>query len=416
MGISDKIQHENLEYICLEDFLYVLDYSLSGSGDNAFNVLFKFLDKGLPLRFTESGYVFDEQLAFKGDIKCALIRSDKLFDTIEPASKFYKDQIVTTQDGIDVSIGKLLVKRSDLEKVYLEYGEAQYPWPLILKPQSINDWGWVPVDAKLECNTPNEVRLTAPLDKPDKEMQEMRIVADGAPTLSLRNFIEHLLVEATGTRSPLSAFYSLVEEYGLVVYDKVIEGQTVSPSELLVSFRQREQQADKSFDEDGFQFWETLTKESKYSILRDDLEKAYKQAGKSQFPWLNIYDTLVWLNVEDQAKVVSVTDDSSRNNNKTPTKTGSKRVTKLNYWLREKWEEWDKPNARDFAAKLKPFAGALGSPVKKYHGWLPKPNTILEWQSGWGSISGSWTLATFSNKVDDFKRDDRKAGEKNSCQ
>lgn len=89
------------------------------------------------------------------------------------------------------------------------------------------------------------------------------------------------------------------------------------------------------------------------------------------------------------------------------TNTNTKRTTKLNAWLREKWDEWDKPNAKDFAAKLKPFQGAHGSPVKKYYGWLPAPNIILEWQPGWGSTSNSWTLRTFANKVDSFKRDDK---------
>ncbi|MGZ5054439.1 MAG: hypothetical protein ACXWAT_05780, partial [Methylobacter sp.] len=90
-----------------------------------------------------------------------------------------------------------------------------------------------------------------------------------------------------------------------------------------------------------------------------------------------------------------------------------KRTTKLNKWLREKWDEWGKPNARDFAAKLRPLEGTMGCPVKRYYGWLPKPAVVVEWQKGWGATS--WGCRAFENKVDDFKRDDKKIVE-NDCQ
>lgn len=153
MGIISKVQQEALEYIRLEHFLYVLNSSISGSGFNEFYLLPELLDKGLRLSYTESGYVFDEQMAFKGDVKYALKRLErKLFDTDEPKSKLYKDEVVKTQDGLEISLGNLLVKRSDVEKIYSEYGESQYPWALVLWPQSSDDWSWFPVDEKSECN------------------------------------------------------------------------------------------------------------------------------------------------------------------------------------------------------------------------------------------------------------------------
>jgi len=301
MGITEKIrlreQERRLDAIDLEHILFVLDCSIADSGANAIDILIKLIGNGLHLSYPQLGYNFSDlnDVQLTSEVLIALTKIKNGCSTIS-------NETVQTQGRFNRPIGQLSIKRSELKKIYSEYGEAQYPWPLIPKPQSINDWRWFPIDAKSEGNV-LDVKLKSPLDKLDKEMQDARIIADGAPTLSLRNFIEHLLVEATGTSPPLSTFYSLVEEYGLVVYDKVMEGQAVSPSELLVSLRQREQQADKSFDEDGFQFWETLTKESKYSVFRDDVAMAYEVAGKSRFPWLNLYNKSVWLNVNEYAKI-----------------------------------------------------------------------------------------------------------------
>ena len=113
-----------------------------------------------------------------------------------------------------------------------------------------------------------------PLDESDKKIQDERIFASGPPTVSLQYFIDSLLAKTVGTNDTLPIFYNLVEVYGLVVYDKVIEGKVVLSNDLLDALRRRERQADKSFDDDSFQFWETLAKESKYSVLRDDVAMA----------------------------------------------------------------------------------------------------------------------------------------------
>jgi hypothetical protein len=382
-----------------------------------------------------------------------------------------------------------------------------------------------------------KLKPKAPLDKLYKEIEDARIIANGAPTLSLQNFIDRLLVEAVGESKPLPSFYDLVEVYGLVVYDKVIDGQVVSSGELLGTLRQREQQADRLFDDDGFRFWETLVEERKYSVFRDDVAMAYYRAGKSLFPWFSWNGVLVWLNVgeptlgnmkseakqegepsieniediiakpiaellallrskqERKRTLVAVADsvdeamqllhelygledfkkkleielcrvksasyqfeesrkaDISRISVKiteidkwldnyqatgklediepqhreieTPknisetleigegdaqdeSKQTTNRKTMLNSWLREKWNEWGKPNARDFAAKLKPVQNALGSPVKKYHGW--RPDVVVEWQPNWGSTS--WGIRAFQNKVSDFRKEDKEEAEK----
>ncbi|MGZ5573926.1 MAG: hypothetical protein ACXWEO_02770 [Methylobacter sp.] len=153
----------------------------------------------------------------------------------------------------------------------------------------------------------------APLNKLDKELQDARIIENGAPTISLWSFIGRLLVEATGDSLTLPTFYRLVEEGGLVIYDCVlskkheyiqhkaynIKPEIVSQDELLGALRQREQLADKLFDHDSFQFWETLVKESRYSLCRDNVAMAYRRVGKLQFPWFSLDDTLVWLNTEE---------------------------------------------------------------------------------------------------------------------
>ena len=134
--------------------MYILSRSIDGSGFNEFYLLPELLDKGLRLSYTESGYVFDEQMAFKGDVKFALKRLEKkLFDTNEPEGKLYKNEVVKTQDGLEISLGDLLVKRSDVEKVYSECKETKYPWSLVLWPQSSDDWAWLTVDTKLEPNS-----------------------------------------------------------------------------------------------------------------------------------------------------------------------------------------------------------------------------------------------------------------------
>jgi hypothetical protein len=91
-------------------------------------------------------------------------------------------------------------------------------------------------------------------------------------------------------------------------------------------------------------------------------------------------------------------------------KQTTNRKTKLNSWLRERWDGWDKPNARDFAAKLKPLADSMGSPVKKYHGW--NHEVVAEWKPNWGSTVGSWGNRAFANKVSDFRKEDKETAEK----
>jgi hypothetical protein len=137
--------------------------------------------------------------------------------------------------------------------------------------------------------------IKPPLSRKAKVAQDARVLKNGAATISLRDFVDSLLVRAIGDDDTLPSFYSLVEDNGLVIYDKVRDGEIVQADELLTALRQRERQAIDSFEEDNFYFWATLNKESRYSVYRDDVANAYQHAGESYFPWFDCDGKLVRL-------------------------------------------------------------------------------------------------------------------------
>jgi hypothetical protein len=165
-----------------------------------------------------------------------------------------------------------------------------------------------------------------PLDRADKELLDNRTFEHGAPTMSLRDFIGRLLVDAVGAEQSLRAFYKLVNEHGLVIHDKVIEGKPVSLSDLLASLQKREQQVDGALA-DSFQFWTTLTQEGKYSVFHDDVAKAYALADKTEFPWLNWNDKFVSLPVQQASEAETVMNEDSHSHI-APKKTSVKNVKK----------------------------------------------------------------------------------------
>ena len=149
---------------------------------------------------------------------------------------------------------------------------------------------------------PKKLKAKVPLDKHDEELQFKKEIANNRLSLCLPEFIELLPVDVSEHNSRFPAFYRLVEEYGLVVHDKTVDGQIVSSFELLEALRQRDQQAYDSLDDYDFDFWEALIKERKYNVERDDVATAYDKAGKTEFPWLSMEGSPVSLNTEDHAK------------------------------------------------------------------------------------------------------------------
>lgn len=148
-----------------------------------------------------------------------------------------------------------------------------------------------------------KLKLKAPLDKFDEELQIKKIIANNRLSFCLPEFIRLLPVDVTEDNTPFLAFYWLIEEYGLVVYNKVVDGQIVSSTELFRSLRERQRQARDSFDDYDCDFWGTLANERKYTVERDDVATAYDHAGKLEFPWLSIVDNQVSLNVNDHSKI-----------------------------------------------------------------------------------------------------------------
>lgn len=177
MAIEDKIQQEQLNYIRLEHFITVLKYSLAGSSADAFDTFFSLLDKGLNLWFTESGYIFDEQKAFNGDVKCAMIRIKKAREKLEyDDPKLFKREIVKTQDDYDVSVGDLLVNKEEVEKAYALFGEEQYPWALVLWPLENSDWQWFPVHHQNDDEFEVYFEKFASIDDLERERRELELL------------------------------------------------------------------------------------------------------------------------------------------------------------------------------------------------------------------------------------------------
>ena len=168
--------------------------------------------------------------------------------------------------------------------------------------------------------------MKPPLDKKDNEEQKGKILASGGPTISLQNFIDDLLVEAIADNNVLPTFYSLVRDYNLTIYDKIMDKtkdgkiispqKIVSPNELILYLQERDQQREQSSNENWnnpadskFKFWEeTIVR--KYTIFKNDLAIAYNNAGKLKFPWFNWDNKLVWLDVIDYCGIDTENDNN----------------------------------------------------------------------------------------------------------
>ena len=177
MAIQDKIQQEKLKYIRLEHFLNVLRFSLAGSSVDIFESFYALLDKGLNLWFTESGYIFDEQKAFKGDVKCAVIKIRKAWDKLDfDDPKLFKSQMVKTQDDYEIAVGDLLVNKNDVERIYGLFAEERYPWALVLWPQENSDWQWFPVQREETGEFEYYVNKFASIGDLEREKHELELI------------------------------------------------------------------------------------------------------------------------------------------------------------------------------------------------------------------------------------------------
>lgn len=166
MGIADSLAEEALEYLRLEDFLTVLQFSLMDerSAENSFQVFSCFLDKGLTVRVAGIGYVGDGLRPHNSDIKVALHKVENdLFDTNAPKSRIYKQYNVTVPNWDNVPVGDLFIKRSDVHDLYRDaYHQTRFPWALTKWPSSENEWNWFPVIPKADSEKPQRTAKTIP--------------------------------------------------------------------------------------------------------------------------------------------------------------------------------------------------------------------------------------------------------------
>jgi hypothetical protein len=151
--------------------------------------------------------------------------------------------------------------------------------------------------------------MNAPLDMLEKNVHDKKVFDEGPPTASLHDFVENILAEAIGDNNTLSTFYDLVNRFGLTADDKVLNGSPVLMAELISALERREDDENallEGFEDMSehqyFDFWETLKKESQYSIFRDQVENAYMAAGKTKYPWWTWGGQFVWLDVSFKLK------------------------------------------------------------------------------------------------------------------
>ncbi len=254
------------------------------------------------------------------------------------------------------------------------------------------------------------------LSLPPEEQAELdrRVIAAGAPFMELPEFV--------GLVVGKKAFFHLVEA-GLPVYDKKISNpQQVSAPELLRCLHNPENN-----DEAGI-MWGSLANVRHYTVFQDDVAAAYRRAKHKKFPWLALpwpteEKKLVWLDIEEHQAAAIGEGETGKTPEETPPihtpavprdegviKKSKRGKTKINIFLREIWDSFQKPEPEQFVRKLKQFEGSPNSPIKKYHGWHDE--VCIEWNRGCGSKQGSWGKKAFQNKVNQFKQEDTKSNDK----
>lgn len=145
MGLLDKIklkkEAEKLDSIYLEDVLFLLDNSDDGNG---LEILIELVKNGMPLEYARLGCDFDKLSGVK------LMRdvAQVLSDIKQNGGDLVEAKIKIQEGRFSRHVGRMKIKRSDIRKVYLNYGEVQYPWPLTPKPKDKEDWTWFPVNGQ----------------------------------------------------------------------------------------------------------------------------------------------------------------------------------------------------------------------------------------------------------------------------
>ncbi|WP_045225429.1 hypothetical protein [Methyloterricola oryzae] len=86
-----------------------------------------------------------------------------------------------------------------------------------------------------------------------------------------------------------------------------------------------------------------------------------------------------------------------------------KRQTEINRWLRDIWEEHEKPTGAQFFRILRRYKNVKGSPIVDW--WETGKEAGISWKTS-GGTSGEWRKKTIQTKVSEFRRADKEK----SCQ
>jgi len=128
MNIEDVIHTEELNEITVTEFFPELIKSLKEDSD-PYEIFEWLLDNGLKLYFSRKGYVHDDAVIEKSDIKTALNRVKR-----ENYSETFNSVVVvvTLKNGAVAEGEKLanfFLRREDVKEIYHQKGKSEYPWP-----------------------------------------------------------------------------------------------------------------------------------------------------------------------------------------------------------------------------------------------------------------------------------------------
>ena len=248
-----------------------------------------------------------------------------------------------------------------------------------------------------------------PLDREQQKSQDSEFIELGYPEMPLRRFIDTLLTKELGRNGAFKAFYSLVEDYGLEIYDKPIDGNIVDSKKLLETLRNRgieygEEQRKKLNEDWNYDFWTLLIDEKSYSIERDDVEKAYRNAGKKYYPWFKwggeelthipINEALPNDSAPDQ-KTEALANAGAGSQVKTMIKK-----RELKTWLWETWLKEDRPGGVLFFKLLKKYVNQPGSPITQHY--TAGRNAGIDWKTSSGT-TGELKKKSIQTIVSTFK-------------
>jgi hypothetical protein len=146
-SMLDIERQEAIKFIRLPFFLDALEFSPLTRGSNPKEVFFMLLDEGLPLRFSEPDYCFDDEKIHKSDVKCALIRIEKKLETEIPRMKHFTQEVITSEAGNKTTMASILIGREDVRRLYAKLGFDLYPWVKIPWPIDASDFEDCPTKA-----------------------------------------------------------------------------------------------------------------------------------------------------------------------------------------------------------------------------------------------------------------------------